>query len=165
MPHVGTGAHAACPAGGAGAGAGAALSAAAPWSAQVPGWPADHRHSLGDSPGALRSPGGVRGHRAFPGKRGGFLRGNNFRHEARWADALKEMGVKGLHLHDLRHTGNTLAAQSGASLADLKTRMGHDSDRAALIYQHATRDADQRIADALSARVEAEQKNDDGETT
>lgn len=43
-------------------------------------------------------------------------------------------------------------------------RMGHDSDRAALIYQHATRDTDQRIADALSARVETEQENDDGET-
>ncbi|MEU0486192.1 tyrosine-type recombinase/integrase [Streptosporangium sp. NPDC006013] len=61
----------------------------------------------------------------FPGKRRGFLRGNNFRREARWADALKEMGVKGLHFHDLRHTGNTPAAQSGASLADLKARMGH----------------------------------------
>ncbi|XVQ86019.1 hypothetical protein ACQP2K_00845 [Microbispora siamensis] len=36
--------------------------------------------------------------------------------------------------------------------------MGHDSNRAALIYQHATRDADQRIADALSARVEAERQ-------
>lgn len=44
------------------------------------------------------------------------------------------------------------------SLADLKARMGHDSDRAALIYQHATRDADQRTADTLSARVEAEQQ-------
>ncbi|MEU7862424.1 tyrosine-type recombinase/integrase [Nonomuraea sp. NPDC049141] len=78
-----------------------------------------------------------------------------------WGDgdgALKEMGLAGLHFHDLRHTGNTLAAQSGASLADLKARMGHDSDRAALIYQHATKDADQRIADALSARVEAEWK-------
>ncbi|MEV7013637.1 site-specific integrase [Streptosporangium sp. NPDC051022] len=99
----------------------------------------------------------------FLGKRGGFLRGNNFRREAKWADALKEMGVKGLHFHDLRHTGNTLAAQSGASLADLKARMGHDSDRAAMIYQHATRDADQRIADALSARVEAEQRKDQGD--
>ncbi|MEV6979925.1 tyrosine-type recombinase/integrase [Sphaerisporangium sp. NPDC051017] len=100
----------------------------------------------------------------FLGLRGGFLRGGNFRREAKWADALKEMGLKGLHFHDLRHTGNTLAAQSGASLADLKARMGHDSDRAALIYQHATRDADQRIADALSARVEAERKkgDDDG---
>ncbi|WP_256863363.1 tyrosine-type recombinase/integrase [Microbispora sp. GKU 823] len=98
----------------------------------------------------------------FLGKRGGYLRGGNFRREAKWAEALKEMGVKGLHFHDLRHTGNTLAAQSGASLADLKARMGHDSDRAALIYQHATRDADQRIADALSARVEAERRRRDG---
>ncbi|WP_327048819.1 site-specific integrase [Microbispora sp. NBC_01189] len=94
----------------------------------------------------------------FLGKRSGYLRGGNFRREAKWAEALKEMGVKELHFHDLRHTGNTLAAQSGASLADLKARMGHDSDRAALIYQHATRDADQRIADALSARVEADRK-------
>ncbi len=92
----------------------------------------------------------------FLGKRGAYLRGGNFRREAKWAEALKEMGVEGLHFHDLRHTGNTLAAQSGASLADLKARMGHDSDRAALIYQHATRDADRKIADALSARVEAE---------
>ncbi|GAB3163261.1 tyrosine-type recombinase/integrase [Microbispora hainanensis] len=92
----------------------------------------------------------------FLGKRGAYLRGGNFRREAKWAEALKEMGVKGLHFHDLRHTGNTLAAQSGASLADLKARMGHDSDRAALIYQHATRDADRKIADTLSARVEAE---------
>ncbi|MGW5266292.1 tyrosine-type recombinase/integrase [Microbispora sp. NPDC004025] len=96
----------------------------------------------------------------FLGKRGAFLRGGNFRREAKWAEALKEMGVKGLHFHDLRHTGNTLAAQSGASLADLKARMGHDSDRAALIYQHATRDADRKIADALSARVEAERDAD-----
>lgn len=94
----------------------------------------------------------------FLGKRGAFLRGGNFRREARWADALKEMGIQGLHFHDLRHTGNTLAAQSGASLADLKARMGHDSDRAALIYQHATREADRKIADALSARVKAERK-------
>ncbi|MEU7005047.1 hypothetical protein [Nonomuraea sp. NPDC046570] len=38
--------------------------------------------------------------------------------------------------------------------------MGHDSDRAALIYQHATRGADQKIADALDARV-AEERGDD----
>ena len=32
-----------------------------------------------------------------------------------------------LHFHDLRHTGNTLASQTGASTRDLMTRMGHDS--------------------------------------
>ena len=47
--------------------------------------------------------------------------------------------------------GNTLAAQSGVSLADLKARMGHDSARAAMIYQHATAAADHKIADALAA--------------
>jgi hypothetical protein len=58
-----------------------------------------------------------------------------------------------LHLHDLRHTGNTLAAQSGASLRDLMTRMGHDSPAAALIYQHSSRVADEAIAAALDARL------------
>jgi hypothetical protein len=61
--------------------------------------------------------------------------------------------VPNLHLHDLRHTGNTLAAQSGASLRDLMTRMGHDSPAAALIYQHSSRVADEAIAAALDARL------------
>jgi hypothetical protein len=34
-------------------------------------------------------------------------------------------------------------------------RMGHDSMRAALIYQHATKDADRRIADALAKHIDA----------
>ena len=97
----------------------------------------------------------------FLGAAGGFLRGSNFRREANWHQALAEMGLKNLHFHDLRHTGNTLAAQSGASLADLKARMGQDSDRAAVIYQHASRSTDQRIADALDARVKAERPDDD----
>jgi integrase len=53
------------------------------------------------------------------------------------------MGLIGLHFHDLRHTGNHLAAQTpGAALRDLMVRMGHGSMRAALIYQHASQDAD-----------------------
>jgi integrase len=98
----------------------------------------------------------------FLGAGGGFLRGGNFRREASWAQGLADMGLSGLHFHDLRHTGNTLAAQSGASLADLKARMGQDSDRAALIYHHASQGADRKIADALDARVRAERQDDDG---
>jgi hypothetical protein len=45
-----------------------------------------------------------------------------------------------------------------ASLADLMARMGHDSPAAAMIYQHASRQADQAIADAVSGQVKAEQK-------
>jgi hypothetical protein len=57
--------------------------------------------------------------------------------------------------HDLRHTGNTLAASTGASLRELMAQMGHASTRAALIYQHPTDERDRVIADALSARIEA----------
>ena len=63
--------------------------------------------------------------------------------------------MPGLHFHDLRHTGNTLAAQAEASLADLKARMGHDSVRAAMVYQHATGEADHKIAAALTAEIAA----------
>jgi hypothetical protein len=69
------------------------------------------------------------------------------------AGGREQIGVPNLHLHDLRHTGNTLAAQSGASLRDLMTRMGHDSPAAALIYQHSSRVADEAIAAALDARL------------
>jgi integrase len=81
------------------------------------------------------------------------LRRNNFRKLVKWDDAVSAIGAAGLHFHDLRHTGNTLAALTGASTRDLMTRMGHDSPRAALMYQHATSQADRAIADALSEAV------------
>jgi integrase len=84
-----------------------------------------------------------------------MLRRSNFNRVAGWPGAVKALGVHGLHFHDLRHTGNTLAASTGASLRDLMDRMGHDSMRAALIYQHATKDADRRIADALAKHIDA----------
>jgi hypothetical protein len=46
----------------------------------------------------------------------------------------------------------------GASTRDLMTRMGHDSMRAALIYQHATTQADQAIARTIDAQVRADRK-------
>jgi integrase len=70
-----------------------------------------------------------------------------------WSDAVAAIEMPGLHFHDLRHTGNTLPAQAGVSLADLKARMGHDSVRAAMIYQHAAAEADQKIADSLDQRM------------
>ena len=57
--------------------------------------------------------------------------------------------------------GNTLAAASGASLRDLMERMGHDSVRAATIYQHKTVTAGQAIADAISGAVQAASSPDD----
>ena len=63
---------------------------------------------------------------------------------------------EGFHFHDLRHTGNQLAAQSGANIRELMRRMGHKSVRAAMIYHHATDERDQAIAKALNELIEAE---------
>lgn len=86
---------------------------------------------------------------------GGLVRRSNFRQRA-WYTATAKLGLSGLHFHDLRHTGNTLAAATGASTKELMARMGHASSRAALIYQHATEDRDVAIANALSEMVEAQ---------
>jgi integrase len=72
---------------------------------------------------------------------------------AAWGKATRSVGMSGFRFHDLRHTGNTLAAASGASLKELMTRMGHASPRAALIYQHATENRDEAIAAALSETI------------
>ncbi|GAA2147768.1 hypothetical protein GCM10009826_00860 [Humibacillus xanthopallidus] len=64
--------------------------------------------------------------------------------------ARREVGID-LSFHDLRHTGQTLAAATGASLADLKRRLGHSSTAAALRYMHAVEGRDAEIAAALSA--------------
>jgi hypothetical protein len=55
-----------------------------------------------------------------------------------WRPALAEAGLSATHFHDLRHTGNTLTAMTGASLRELMDRMGHSSARAALIYLHGS---------------------------
>jgi integrase len=99
----------------------------------------------------------------FTGSRGGVLRRSNFRRTVKWSQAVEAIGVPGLHFHDLRHTGNSLAAAAGASLRDLMDRTGHDSARGALIYQHKTTAAGRAIANALSVRIESlEQPDADG---
>ncbi|MGW3606646.1 tyrosine-type recombinase/integrase [Micromonospora sp. NPDC005161] len=55
-----------------------------------------------------------------------------------------------LTFHDLRHTGQTLAAQTGATLADLVKRLGHSSMAAARRYLHAVDGRDRESAKALS---------------
>jgi integrase len=68
-----------------------------------------------------------------------------------WLRATKKLGLGGVRLHDLRHTGATLAAATGASTKELMLRLGHASSDAALRYQHATANRDEAIARALSA--------------
>ena len=49
-----------------------------------------------------------------------------------------------------------------ASLRDLMARMGHDSQRAAMIYQHEARGVDQLITNAIDAHVRSAEQGLDG---
>jgi Phage integrase family len=103
----------------------------------------------GRTPGASAAGAAARSAVAFTrtqviGPKGGQLRRSNFRKF--WHQARGAVGLPELHFHDLRHTGNTMAAAQGASLKELMERMDHSSPRAALIYLHATRERDQKIA-------------------
>ena len=67
--------------------------------------------------------------------------------------ARKAAGREDLRWHDLRHTGAVLAAQTGATLAELMGRLGHSTPGAAMRYQHAAADRDAEIAKRLSSLV------------
>jgi integrase len=98
----------------------------------------------------------------FGGAKGSPLRRSNFNRMTGWAYAVEAIGARGLHFHDLRHTGNAFAAASGAGIKDLMARMGHDSERAAMIYLHEMRGADRAIASAIDAHVNAERGRHEG---
>ena len=84
----------------------------------------------------------------FPAPEGGYLQRHNFRQRV-WVPALTATGLS-YRFHDLRHSAMTLAAASGATVADLMARAGHSSPRAALIYQHASRERDHAIAEVMA---------------
>lgn len=89
----------------------------------------------------------------FPAARGGQLSPSTLYvsfHKAREA-----AGRPDLRFHDLRHTAATLAAQTGATMAELMARLGHSTQQAAIRYQHAAKGRDQAIAEALSKLAEA----------
>lgn len=83
----------------------------------------------------------------FVGQDGDRMRGNAI-YQA-FVRARKRVGVK-ITFHDLRHTGQTLAASTGATLADLKKRLGHASSAAAERYMHAVDGRDREVAGELS---------------
>jgi integrase len=93
----------------------------------------------------------------FTGVKGGQLRRSNF--SKPWARALAKAELPAtVHVHDLRHTGNTLTAEAGASLAELMSRMGHSSTRAAQVYLHAREERDRQLAATLDKMARRELK-------
>jgi integrase len=109
--------------------------------------PAVERHlaSIGPSPDTL----------LFAGADGGYLRRGHFYHQT-WTPAWRTTGTR-FRFHDLRHAGLTWAAAQGATIAELMHRAGHASPRAAMLYQHATRDRDHAIAEAMAKLAEPAQ--------
>lgn len=90
----------------------------------------------------------------FSTSTGNFLAVSNF--NGTFRRAVEACALSPVRVHELRHTGATLAAASGASTAELMHRLGHASPAAALIYQHATTHRDAEIARALDALVTAD---------
>jgi integrase len=86
--------------------------------------------------------------RLFVSRDGSPLRGNAL-YQA-FVRSRVRAGLTELTFHDLRHTGQTLAAQTGATLADLMKRLGHSSIAAAKRYLHSVEGRDREIAKALS---------------
>ncbi len=89
--------------------------------------------------------------RVFTSWEGGTLFRANF--QKIWSEARDTVGLRDVHFHDLRHTGSTLASQTGATLKELMHRMGHSTVRAAMIYQHNAPGRDQKIAEALDGLI------------
>lgn len=94
----------------------------------------------------------------FTGVNGGLLAPHVL--QKAWANARSQIGLDDVHLHDLRHLAGTLAASTGAGTRELMHRLGHASPQAALRYQHATRERDTAIADAVDAMLRRERPAD-----
>ncbi|ORW02469.1 tyrosine-type recombinase/integrase [Mycobacterium kyorinense] len=87
---------------------------------------------------------------------GTHLRADRYR--VHWEKARAAIGKPGLRVHDLRHVGAVLAAQSGATTAELMHRLGHTTPQMALRYQHVAEGRDAEIAERLSKLAEGKFK-------
>ncbi|GGT28680.1 hypothetical protein GCM10010271_35970 [Streptomyces kurssanovii] len=61
----------------------------------------------------------------------------------------------GFRFYDLRHTGQTPATRSGATLKGTMVRAGQSSEDAALICRHSDLDRQQEVASGLDQLVRA----------
>jgi integrase len=85
----------------------------------------------------------------FPAPHGGYLSRVHFRQRV-WLPALAATGLS-FRFHDLRHCALTLAAEAGATIAELMARGGHSTPATAMRYQHASAERDQALAERMAA--------------
>ncbi|MFG3010093.1 tyrosine-type recombinase/integrase [Streptomyces cinerochromogenes] len=100
----------------------------------------------------------------FVGEKGAPFRRSTF--GRKWRKARRKVGMPDtFRFYDLRHTGNTLAADTGAKLKDLMVRVGQSSERAQLIYQHSTAKHQRRLAQGIDAVVRQQLRESVAEQT
>jgi integrase len=92
----------------------------------------------------------------FPAEGGQHMHGDKYR--THWEKARAMIGKPNLRVHDLRHVGAVLAAQSGATTAELMHRLGHTTAAMALRYQHVAEGRDAEIAERLSKLAEEQSR-------
>lgn len=88
----------------------------------------------------------------FPAQGGGHMAPSSLYRV--YYPARRAAGREDLRWHDLRHTGAVLAAQTGATLAELMERGGWSTTQAAMRYQHAAKGRGAQIAADLSKMAE-----------
>jgi hypothetical protein len=74
--------------------------------------------------------------------------------DRQWVQARAAIGRPDLCFHDLRHSGLTMVAMTGATLAEIMAAGGHASPAAALRYQHASQQRMTAMTEALAAMAE-----------
>ena len=88
----------------------------------------------------------------FTSAGGGLVDISNFNRA--WRKARETAGCRGLTIHDLRHTGLTMARRKGASLPDLMRLAGHSTLQSVSRYQHVDSGDLQLIATAMDLALD-----------
>ncbi len=73
-----------------------------------------------------------------------------------WRRAVEAAGLENYHLHDIRHVGLSLVAETKAPLKDIMNRGGHSSPQSAMRYQHTNQDRDRKLAEETDRMLSAE---------
>lgn len=93
------------------------------------------------------------GEYVFTSPEGGFLRHQNFMTRV-WQPALARAGLKGLRIHDLRHTHTAWLIAAGRPLPSIQRRLGHRSITTTIDrYGHLLPDVDTGDLVALDAAL------------
>ena len=89
----------------------------------------------------------------FTAPMGGMVRTRNFRRV--WVKACEAAGLKGLRIHDLRHTHAAILISAGRPLSAISRRLGHSSIAVTdLLYGHLREEVDDGIIAAIEEAMQ-----------